>query len=225
MNNRLVPPSHAAEVAVGFERSKSFYTGSAKRGLDLFLCALMLPILLPIIAVLYVLVRSSGGPGFFGHKRVGKNGRTFRCWKLRTMVPDAEAKLEALLSSDAAARAEWERDRKLRCDPRITKLGDFLRKTSLDELPQIFNVVKGEMSLVGPRPVTEDEIEKYGVHKRTYLAMRPGISGLWQVSGRNDISYSERVSLDRSYFRNASLTLDISILLKTINVVLRKTGL
>lgn len=205
--------------------TKSLYSQSVKRPLDVAISIVLLPILLPVIFVLYALVRASGGPGFFGHARIGMDGRRFRCWKLRTMVPDAEERLNALLNTDPSARAEWERDRKLRDDPRITKFGDFLRKTSLDELPQIYNVLKGDMSLIGPRPVTAEEIARYGVHKPFYLAMRPGVTGLWQVSGRNDISYSERVALDSRYFREVSLGLDLSILVRTATVVWRWSGM
>ncbi|APZ52870.1 sugar transferase [Salipiger abyssi] len=211
------------EIAAGV-KSERFYHGFAKRPFDLFLAALMLPILVPVIALLYVAVRLEGGPGFFGHHRVGRNGQVFRCWKIRTMVPDAKERLEHLLANDPQARAEWESDRKLRNDPRVTRLGAFLRKSSLDELPQIWNVLKGEMSLIGPRPVTAPELERYGGHKWIYQSMRPGITGLWQVSGRNEVSYDERVQLDANYFRELSLVSDVRILLQTVGAVLNRTG-
>lgn len=200
------------------------YNEFAKRLLDLGFFLAVLPFVLPIVAVLYVTVRLDGGPGFFGHERVGRDGKVFRCWKLRTMVPDAEARLNALLASDPEAKKQWEDDRKLQEDPRITRFGNFLRKTSLDELPQIWNVLMGDMSVVGPRPVTEPELEKYGVFVVVYLAMRPGITGVWQVSGRNDVGYSERVQIDVSYYRRCSFFRDIGIILKTVGVVFARTG-
>ncbi|MAE91113.1 MULTISPECIES: sugar transferase [Salipiger] len=216
-------------VTAGSDRSndlRSARNGSfTKRAFDIVLSILMLPILLPVIAVLYIAVRAEGGPGFFGHKRVGRNGTQFRCWKIRTMVPDAQERLEELLRNDPAARAEWERDRKLRNDPRVTRLGAFLRRSSLDELPQIWNVLRGEMSLIGPRPVTEPELQRYGGAAWAYLAMRPGITGLWQVSGRNDVSYEERVQLDVAYHNGVSLMGDVRILFLTVGAVLGKTGM
>ncbi|WP_315901587.1 sugar transferase [Salipiger bermudensis] len=204
--------------------SAARYNGVQKRVLDLVLSIIMLPALLPVIALLYIAVRLEGGPGFFGHRRVGRDGKTFRCWKIRTMVPDANARLAALLESDPEARAEWERDHKLRNDPRITRLGAFLRKSSLDELPQIWNVLKGEMSLIGPRPVTEPELERYGGQKWVYQSMRPGVTGLWQVSGRNDVSYEERVELDVSYYKELSMISDLRILFRTAGAVMNRTG-
>jgi len=216
-------------VTAGSDRSNdlsSARNGSiTKRTFDIVLSVLMLPILLPVIAVLYIAVRAEGGPGFFGHKRVGRNGTQFRCWKIRTMVPDAQERLEELLRNDPAARAEWERDRKLRNDPRVTRLGAFLRRSSLDELPQIWNVLRGEMSLIGPRPVTEPELQRYGGAAWHYLALRPRLPGLWQVSGRNDVSYEERVQLDVAYHNSVSLRGDVRILFLTVGAVLGKTGM
>ncbi|MWD28434.1 sugar transferase [Aquicoccus sp. SCR17] len=200
------------------------YRGIAKRAVDLLLCLLMLPAVGPVILILYAIVRAEGGPGFFGHRRVGRNGATFRCWKIRTMVPDAQARLDELLARDPAARREWESEYKLRDDPRVTRLGLFLRRTSLDELPQIWNVLRGEMSLVGPRPVTAPELERYGASRRAYLAVRPGVTGLWQVSGRNDLSYDERVRLDVAYHDGLSFLSDMRILCRTAGAVLRRTG-
>lgn len=200
------------------------YRQRAKRAFDLLLSVISLPFLVPVITVLYILVRLDGGSGFFGHRRVGRDGRMFRCWKLRTMVPDAQQQLDALLKSDPVARAEWEKDHKLRDDPRITRMGRFLRKTSLDELPQIWNVLKGEMSLIGPRPVTAPELERYRGHKPVYLSLRPGITGLWQVSGRNSVSYDERVRLDAAYFHDGSFSSDVRILVQTVGVVFARSG-
>ena len=154
------------------------YAGSMKRLFDVVLSLLLLPMIVPIVAILYVLVRRDGGAGFFGHARVGKDGKVFKCWKIRSMVPDAQERLEHLLATDPAARAEWERDRKLRNDPRVTRFGNFLRKSSLDELPQIWNVLRGEMSLIGPRPVTASELDRYGAQAWVYEALRPGVTGL-----------------------------------------------
>ncbi|MEL6640097.1 MAG: sugar transferase [Pseudomonadota bacterium] len=224
MSDRLSSHTNPAELSIGYPLSTSIYSSTPKRIFDVLISVLLLPILLPIIGILYVIVRSSGGPGFFGHTRIGRDGVEFKCWKVRTMVTDAQERLDVLLASDPAALVEWERDRKLRNDPRLTRLGEFLRKSSLDELPQIFNVMKGEMSLVGPRPVTAPELEKYGARKSVYLAMRPGVTGLWQVSGRNDVSYARRVALDSAYHNSVSLGMDLSILYKTGNAVLKRTG-
>lgn len=191
-----------------------------KRLFDLVVsCALALLLALPMLVVAMT-IRLSGPGVLFGHTRIGKNGKPFKCYKFRTMVPNASQVLNALLESDPVAREEWERDFKLRKDPRITAVGTFLRKTSLDELPQLWNVIQGEMSLVGPRPVTEAELHKYGARKEFFLEARPGITGLWQVSGRNDVSYEERVRLDAWYARNWQLWFDLVILLKTVKVVL-----
>nr|WP_235952991.1 sugar transferase [Salipiger sp. PrR002] len=203
---------------------EGFYMQFGKRLLDIMLVLMIAPMLLPVIAALAVLARRDGGKAFFGHKRVGQNGASFRCWKIRSMVPDAEARLRAYLDANPAAAEEWARDHKLTNDPRITPFGDFIRKTSLDELPQIFNVLKGEMTFVGPRPIIEDELAKYGNKKQHYLAQKPGITGLWQVSGRNDLSYDERVNLDVAYLSQRSLLVDANIMMRTAWAVLGKTG-
>ncbi len=192
--------------------------------MDIVLALALLPVLLPVILVLWVLVRRDGGAGFFGHRRIGQNGRVFRCWKIRTMEVDAETKLIRYLAENPDAALEWERDRKLENDPRITSVGRFLRKTSLDELPQIWNVLKGDMSFVGPRPIVRSEMNKYGVYRDAYKTMRPGITGLWQVSGRNDISYDERVELDLQYMKTVSLRKDLELVVKTGTAVLGRTG-
>ncbi|WP_418556864.1 undecaprenyl-phosphate galactose phosphotransferase WbaP [Phascolarctobacterium faecium] len=179
------------------------------------------PILIFIAIWIYI---DSPGPVIFKHTRIGKNGKKFPCYKFRSMCIDAKEKLAELLENDPVAKAEWERDFKLKNDPRITKSGAFLRKTSLDELPQIFNVLKGEMSLVGPRPVIEEELERYGEYVNDYLMVKPGITGMWQVSGRSDIDYKERVLLDSWYVRNWSVWIDIVMLVKTFKVVLLRKG-
>jgi exopolysaccharide production protein ExoY len=189
-------------------------------------CALLLLLLLgPLMIVVAVLIwRRDGMPIVFDHYRVGYHGKLFACLKFRTMYVDAERMLADLLRDDPAARAEWARDQKLANDPRITPIGKLLRKTSLDDLPQLFNVLRGEMTLVGPRPITVDELDRYGRDRWHYLAVRPGITGLWQVSGRNDLSYSARVALDREYVETRSVWLDLTILWYTVGVVLNRSG-
>lgn len=193
--------------------------------LDQFAALLLLLLLAPLMAVIALLVwRRDGAPVLFGHYRIGQHGRPFRCLKFRSMYLDSEAMLRELLERDPAARAEWERDHKLSDDPRITPIGHFLRRTSLDELPQLFNVLRGEMSLVGPRPITLAELPRYGQVRWHYLSVRPGMTGLWQVSGRNDTTYDERVELDREFVEQHSLRLRLSILLRTLRVVIRGSG-
>ncbi len=196
----------------------------AKRVFDLIIVLLMLPVIVPVIAILFAISRMDGGPGFFGHVRIGRNNREFKCWKIRSMVPNAEKVLVDHLASDPVAAAEWQRDFKLTNDPRITRFGRFIRATSLDELPQIWNVLRGDMSIVGPRPVTREEIEKYQGYEWCYLSVKPGITGLWQVSGRNDVSYDDRVRLDLEYFDTRSLMMDVGIILRTAGAVLNRTG-
>lgn len=178
----------------------------------------------PVLLWIAIKVAASGRPIFYGHKRVGQNGKHFLCYKFRTMAVNADVLLKELLERDPQARAEWDRDFKLKNDPRITSIGHFLRKTSLDELPQLWNVLKGEMSLVGPRPVVDAELERYGNQVDYYLEAKPGVTGLWQVSGRNDVSYDTRVYLDAWYVKNWSLFNDIVILLKTVKVIFKKDG-
>lgn len=206
------------------EAPNSLYIKVGKRVTDVTLAVLLLPVLAPIIGVLYLLTRRDGGPGFFGHRRIGKNGKAFKCWKIRTMVMDAEAKLRIHLRENPEAAAEWQRDFKLTNDPRVTRLGCFLRKTSLDELPQIWNVLKGEMSFVGPRPIIRTEMPKYSGHQRAYTAMKPGVTGVWQVSGRNDVDYAERVAMDVAYLRRAGFWFDLGVIAKTAGAVVNRTG-
>ncbi len=195
-----------------------------KQLFDLIVASLILILCLPVFAYLAAVIRKDGGPVFFAHERIGHNGVPFRCLKFRTMVPNAQAVLDQLLERDSAAREEWDLDFKLRDDPRITPIGRFLRKYSLDELPQLLNVLKGEMSLVGPRPIVESEQERYGEDLEYYLETKPGMSGLWQISGRNDTGYETRVYLDTWYAKNWSLWMDIVILIKTTRVVLKYEG-
>lgn len=195
-----------------------------KRLVDIFLSATIIISIMPLFIVLYFSIKKDGGNAIYGHKRVGQNGKLFNCLKFRTMVVNSKEILDNLLNNDSEARAEWEKDFKLKNDPRITKIGGFLRRTSLDELPQLFNVLKGDMSLVGPRPIVQEELERYRENLDYYLMAKPGITGLWQVSGRNDVDYETRVYFDAWYVKNWSLWNDIVILFKTIRVVLRKQG-
>ncbi|MBM3117237.1 undecaprenyl-phosphate galactose phosphotransferase WbaP [Jeongeupia naejangsanensis] len=197
-----------------------------KRAFDLFGASVGLLLLSPLFAYAAIQIKRQGGPGavFFGHVRIGMNGVPFKCWKFRTMVHNSQEVLDRLLASDAEARAEWDKDFKLKNDPRVTRIGAFLRKTSLDEIPQLWNVIKGEMSLVGPRPVIEAELERYGDKVDFYLEARPGLTGLWQVSGRNDTTYAERVALDAWYVKNWNLWYDIAIVCKTIKTVVTGRG-
>ncbi|MCQ2573679.1 MAG: undecaprenyl-phosphate galactose phosphotransferase WbaP [Treponema sp.] len=196
-----------------------------KRILDLFLILLVSPVVLPAFIIVGFLVKvTSKGPIFYGHKRAGKNGKEFKCWKFRTMGIDSQERLAEILATDPVRRAEWEKDRKFTDDPRVTKFGKFLRKTSLDELPQLVNIFTGEMSLVGPRPVTYGELDKYGDSKDFVLSVTPGLTGMWQVSGRSDTGYEERITFDSYYIQNWSIWLDIWILIKTVWVVLKGKG-
>jgi Undecaprenyl-phosphate galactose phosphotransferase WbaP len=195
-----------------------------KRVFDLALSIPLLFILAPLFVVLIIIVKRDGGPAIFGHVRVGRDGTRFRCLKFRTMVVDAEEVLRETLARDPEARAEWMRDFKLKNDVRITPVGHFLRRTSLDELPQLWNVLRGEMSLVGPRPIVDQELARYGSDAHYYLMSTPGITGLWQVSGRSNVDYAQRVSLDVSYVKQWSPLLDFGILLRTVKVVMRREG-
>lgn len=199
--------------------------GLLKRSADFIGALLLLIFFFPLIGFLALAVRLAGpGSVIFSHERVGFGGRSFRCYKFRSMVPDAEAALARYLADNPAARREWDASRKLADDPRITPIGRFLRVTSLDELPQLFNVLKGEMSLVGPRPIVADEAQYYGEHYADYLSARPGMTGLWQVSGRSDVSYAQRVDLDARYVAGWSFLEDVAILFKTLKVVVARDG-
>ncbi len=195
-----------------------------KRAFDLAGASALLMFLGPLLLILCLCVLTSGRPIFFAHTRIGRYGRPFRCLKFRTMTPDAERRLAEILERDPRAAAEWQLTRKLKNDPRVTRIGRFLRRTSLDELPQLINVLKGDMSLVGPRPVTAEELEAYGEYRDCYLQSRPGITGLWQVSGRNQLDFRRRVHLDAFYVQNWSLLRDIVILLMTVRVVFSRRG-
>ncbi|PSL18460.1 sugar transferase [Shimia abyssi] len=178
----------------------------------------------PLILLLCLLLKlTQGGPVFYAHNRLGKGGKTFPCYKFRTMAQNADQRLEQVLRIDPIARAEWEQRQKLDRDPRVHKLGAFLRKTSLDEIPQFWNVLVGHMSIVGPRPITRDEAHHYGADLSLCLSVKPGITGIWQVSGRSNTTYAERVALDVGYVKNLRLWTDIKIILKTVFVVLNQS--
>lgn len=196
----------------------------SKRVFDVVGALGLIVLFLPLMAVVYALIRLDGGPAVFAHARVGANGRRFKVLKFRTMVQDADTVLAELLARDAPARAEWERDFKLQNDPRITGVGRFLRRSSLDELPQLFNVLAGSMSLVGPRPIVHAEVSRYGAAIADYYRCKPGLTGLWQVSGRNDVSYAERVALDSLYVRSWSFWADIWLMFRTVGVVINRSG-
>ncbi len=199
--------------------------GLGKRAFDVGLAMIALIALLPLMLGVALLVKlTSRGPVFFGHVRIGFAGRRFRCWKFRTMVVDGDRVLEEHFLKWPGERAVWLAERKLRNDPRVTPLGAVLRKLSVDELPQLFNILLGQMSVVGPRPVVADELVKYRDSARYYLRTRPGLTGLWQVSGRNDASYRKRVLLDHLYVRRWSMLLDLWIILRTIPAVLSSRG-
>jgi exopolysaccharide production protein ExoY len=196
-----------------------------KRTLDVAGAVLGILFLSPLLLVVATLVKlTDGGSIFYGHKRVGRYGREFRCWKFRTMVQNGDEVLERHLADNPEARQEWLATRKLQDDPRVTRVGGVLRKLSLDELPQLLNIVTGEMSIVGPRPVVSDELRYYGSHAHCYLRARPGLTGLWQVSGRNDVSYDARVAFDRQYVENWTFVSDLSIIARTIPAVCLSRG-
>jgi len=193
---------------------------AAKRLLDLVVVLALAPLLIPLTALFSMLIAiDSPGNPFYGQRRLGRDGKPFTAWKFRSMRPDADAVLTDFLARNPSLREEWDKDHKLRNDPRITRVGRLLRKTSMDELPQLWNIVVGEMSLVGPRPIVEAEVSKYGDHFDLYTRVRPGLTGLWQVSGRNNLTYDERVALDAYYVRNWSVWLDLFITAKTVRVV------
>ncbi len=197
----------------------------AKRAIDILLCLVAVPFVIPLTIIIAIGIKAtSRGPVFYAHRRIGKKRKEIRCWKFRSMVADADRELERILATDPVRASEWKKDRKFSDDPRVTRFGKFLRKTSLDELPQIWNIFIGEMSFVGPRPVTEPELERYGKYCDYVLSVTPGLSGMWQISGRSDTGYEERITLDTYYIQNWSVWLDLWIMVKTIWVVLRGIG-
>jgi exopolysaccharide production protein ExoY len=195
-----------------------------QRALDCLICLLAAPLALLAGVVITFLTRLDGGPAFYSQRRIGLGGRSFDCLKFRSMVPDAEERLEQLLASSPAARAEWDRYQKLAEDPRITRLGKLIRAFSLDELPQLINVWRGDMSIVGPRPIMADQIALYGENFQDYCMLRPGITGLWQIAGRNNCTFAERVNLDMEYARTWSVLNDLRIIILTVPAVLARKG-
>lgn len=212
----------SAKKPISARPRNSEYRRSGKRLLDLTLVIASAPFTILVIAVLAFAVLVTGQSPFYLQDRVGLNGKTFRIWKLRTMLPNAQERLETYLASNPAARAEWDAKQKLLQDPRVTPFGNWLRKTSLDELPQLINVLNGTMSLVGPRPMMVDQKEQY--NGTAYYTMRPGMTGLWQISDRNGCDFSGRVRFDDIYNRVVSLRTDLTVIAKTVAVVLRGTG-
>ncbi|WP_284757091.1 sugar transferase [Agrobacterium sp. fls2-241-TYG-188a] len=199
--------------------------GIAKRSFDVSSALLALLVLSPIFLMIMALVKfTDRGPAFYGHRRVGHNGRMFHCLKFRTMVMNGDDVLRHYLAANPEAAEEWKTTRKLKNDPRVTSIGSVLRKLSLDELPQLINIIRGEMSVVGPRPVVDEELNYYESAASYYLSTRPGLTGLWQISGRNDVSYKERVDFDTQYVRNWSMMQDVSIIVKTIPAVCMSRG-
>lgn len=201
---------------------RGLYRNVVKRALDLAVVVAAAPIVVPIIAGLAFAVRRDGGGAFYTQQRVGLDGRHFRMWKLRTMVCDADDRLADYLAADPQARAEWDKTQKLKRDPRITPFGQFLRRSSLDELPQLWNVFRGEMSLVGPRPIMLNQQALYP--GKAYYRLRPGITGYWQTSGRNGTTFEARADYDEAYDSQVSLVTDVKVLSRTIGVVFNGTG-
>jgi lipopolysaccharide/colanic/teichoic acid biosynthesis glycosyltransferase len=206
-----VPASHGHDVGIRL----------CDIAISLVAIVFFAPLLIVLAAAVFV---SDPGPIFFGHKRIGRDGQTFRCFKFRSMVIDADKRLSEILASDPVARNEWQLAHKLSNDPRITTIGSLLRRSSLDELPQLFNVLRGEMSLVGPRPIVVDEAWRYGRYLQHYLATKPGVTGLWQVSGRSNTTYRRRVALDVAWCRSRSIPLYWKIMIRTIPAVLLANG-
>ncbi|MGV1760057.1 sugar transferase [Rhizobium sp. A22-96] len=205
--------------------SRKMYSQAIKRLIDATLAVIALVVLAPmILMVVAILLVTQGRPIFHSHRRIGRHGVLFSCFKFRTMVVNSEEVLARHLDTNPALRAEWNATRKLKDDPRVTPFGQLLRKNSVDEIPQLLNVIRGEMSLVGPRPIVTSEAELYGVHFVDYMRVRPGLTGLWQVSGRSDTSYDTRVELDTRYVTEQSLVGDIVIMAKTIPAVLTSRG-
>lgn len=197
---------------------------AVKRAFDVFFSGLVLVCLAPLFLFIILCILFDGGAPIFVHQRVGRNGEIFGCFKFRTMARHADEVLKQHLSSNPEARSEWESTRKLSKDPRITALGRFLRKSSLDELPQFWNVILGQMSVVGPRPITKDEMSEYEDAASTVTSVLPGITGLWQVSGRNGLTLAQRREMDIAYVQNASFALDVRLILQTVGAVLRRSG-
>jgi exopolysaccharide production protein ExoY len=223
LSSRAIGSVHRADRALGSARSRrGFYRNYVKRTFDILAVLMAAPVVVPIVAFLALMVAREGGRPFYSQFRVGKDGRPFRMWKMRTMVVDADARMTAYLDANPDARAEWDRNQKLRVDPRITRFGQALRKTSLDELPQLWNVFTGDMSLVGPRPMMLNQQSLYP--GKAYYVVRPGVTGLWQTTDRNQTSFEARADFDTQYEETLTLKADVKIILKTVGVVIKGTG-
>lgn len=217
--------SHRATSVSGPVDIAGGLNGATKRAFDLLVAMVLIVLTAPLMIAIGLMIRQQdGGPALFRQTRIGRGGRRFTCYKFRSMRVDAAERLRELLTNDPEALREWSQNHKLKNDPRITKLGHFLRRSSLDELPQLFNILKGDMSLVGPRPIVFSEIQRYGYSFVYYAAGRPGVTGLWQVSGRSDIDYAERVQLDVKYAKSSSLMTDMGIMFMTLPAVLFSRG-
>ena len=219
---RTLPTDLRLAVQQAKPRKTGLYRNRVKRVLDVAAVLVTAPVVVPVIAALALCIRRDGSDAFYTQPRVGRGGRNFRMWKLRSMVPDADARLESYLSGNPAARNEWNRTQKLKDDPRITRFGRFLRRSSLDELPQLWNVLKGDMSLVGPRPMMISQTSLYP--GMAYYALRPGITGHWQTAGRNSTTFEARAEYDAVYETDLSLATDMRILARTVGVVVKATG-
>jgi exopolysaccharide production protein ExoY len=214
-----------AQPAIGRVVDHNQYTNQMViRCLDIAIAVAALVLVLPLMLIVAIVLAIEGGPILFAHRRIGYGGRSFLCLKFRTMVVGAEKRLARLLRDDAVARSEWERDHKLRNDPRVTPFGRFLRRSSLDELPQLLNVLRGEMSIVGPRPIVEAETARYGRRIASYCSVKPGLTGIWQVSGRNDVEYRTRVAMDCLYARYCRPSLYLWLVIATVPAVLARRG-
>lgn len=217
---------------LGFEVSRgaklphftNLYQGAGKRIFDIVFVLIAIPFLAPLMIGLVIFLHFSGGQPFFGHTRIGHNGKAFKCWKFRSMVTNGDALLAHTLATDPEARAQWKCSRKLESDPRVTRIGHFLRRSSIDELPQLWNVLKGEMSIVGPRPIPEDELKLYGPHMVDYVKLRPGLTGLWQVNGRGKVDFQTRVKMDVRYKNSLCFWNDFKIIVGTVGAVVGQTG-
>ncbi len=230
LSNLPLPALRSRKVASGLQAEGRYghqriHDRAMKRLFDLSVAMAMLFLLLPLFAFVALAVWAvDRGSPFYSHRRLGRDGKTFGCLKFRSMRMNGDEILMRYLSENPTAQAEWAQSRKLKKDPRITAIGHLLRKTSLDELPQLINVIRGEMSLVGPRPIVEAEVEKYGDAAAAYFAVRPGLTGAWQISGRSDTTYAERVRLDRQYVESRSFAGDIVIILRTVPAVFLVKG-
>lgn len=206
------------------DKHQGVYRQFAKRALDFTMAIIALPVVAPLMVCIAICICATGGSPIYAHRRVGMDRRAFYCYKFQTMRKDSPRLLRLMLRTDRRAAREWSHSQKLRFDPRVTRLGRFLRATSLDELPQLFNVLRGDMSLVGPRPVTESELKHYAHRLPIYLSLRPGLTGPWQVFGRGNTSYEERVDMDCRYEKDCRFLYDLAIMFRTVGVVFRKTG-